>query len=90
MSEALTLTIMGMSIVFAVLIIIFGSIVLLNWLEKYLPAPAVAGGPAPGPAAPVSRAITPEEEAAVHAAMAHHLQRAPETIHVRITPANKE
>jgi len=88
MSQALFITAMGMTIVFMVLALIYGSIRILGLFESKLPAPVAAvAGAAPGASAP---ALTPEEEAAIHAAIAHHTGRAPETFQTRISPEKKE
>jgi Na+-transporting methylmalonyl-CoA/oxaloacetate decarboxylase gamma subunit len=82
-----------MSIVFMVLALTFGSIVFLGWLERRFPvAPAAAVAASSGAAFPAVEAasVTPEEEAAIHAAIAHHTGLAPETFQTRITPVKKE
>ncbi len=89
MSQALTITVLGMTIVFVVLALIYGSIVILGLFE---PKASVAGAPAALlPATPAGAdAVTPEEEAAIHAAIAHHTGRSPETFQTRISPVKKE
>ncbi len=88
MSQALFLTVMGMTIVYLVLALIYGSILILGWFESRTAA-AAAVVTASVPAGDAS-AVTPEEEAAIHAAIAHHTGRAPETFQTRISPANKK
>lgn len=90
MTQALTTTALGMTIVFLVLALIYGSIVILGLFEPKASVaaatiPPFSTAPAGGPAA-----VTPEEEAAIHAAIAHHTGRAPETFQTRISPVKKE
>jgi len=90
-TQALTITALGMTIVFLVLALIYGSIVILGLFEPKAsvaaaPAGFLAAMPVPGDPA----AVTPEEEAAIHAAIAHHTGRAPETFQTRISPVKKE
>lgn len=96
MSQAFVITGLGMTIVFVVLALTYGSIVLLGWLDRRFPvAPAaavaaVAAGSAAAFPAVEAASVTPEEEAAIHAAIAHHTGLAPETFQTRITPVKKE
>jgi Na+-transporting methylmalonyl-CoA/oxaloacetate decarboxylase gamma subunit len=85
----LIISALGMTIVFLVLALTYGSILMLGWFERRYPVLAPAAAPAGAVSAPAV-AVTPEEEAAIHAAIAHHMGRAPETFHTRITPEKKE
>ncbi len=84
MTDALTLTAIGMAVVFVALGLICGAIVVLGWLDRRM-TPAVAAPPPTG-GEPVGSTVTPAEEAAVHAALAHHLGRNPESFRTRIKP----
>ena len=84
MTEALTLTVIGMAVVFVALGLMCGAFVVLGWLDRRA-APAVAAS-SPSVERPAGTAVTPAEEAAVHAALAHHLGRDPESFRTRIQP----
>ena len=92
MSHALFITAIGMTIVFLVLALIFGSILILGWFERKFPVPAQASAAIlmTGSSFTSTAEVSPEEEAAVHAAIAHHTGRAPETFQIRISPDKKE
>ncbi len=91
MSQAFVLTGLGMSIVFIVLALTYGSIVVLGFMERRFAIPeSVATAPVFSPVAPADTGLTPEEEAAIHAAISHHTGMAPETFQTRITPVKKE
>jgi len=91
MSQAFVLTGLGMSIVFIVLALTYGSIVALGFLERRFATPETpVAAPSWSPAAPADSGITPEEEAAIHAAISHHTGMAPETFQTRINPVKKE
>jgi sodium pump decarboxylase gamma subunit len=92
MSQAFVITGLGMTIVFTVLALTYGSIVVLGFFERRFEV-APAAGASPVAAAPVASAdasLTAEEEAAIHAAISHHTGLAPETFQTRITPVKKE
>ncbi len=93
MTQALILTLMGMSIVFLVLSIIYAGVVALGWAEARF-APPVAASPANAgtvsPALPQSAGITEEELAVIHAALSHHLNLPSESFHINIQESNKE
>lgn len=93
MSQAFVITGLGMSIVFTVLALTYGSIVVLGFFERrFEVAPAAGAVTAPVASSEVSAPadLTPEEEAAIHAAISHHTGMAPETFQTRITPVKKE
>lgn len=93
MSQAFVITGLGMSIVFAVLALTYGSIVVLGVFERRFeaaPAAAVASAGEVGAPGVSSIRVTPEEEAAIHAAISHHTGLAPETFQIRVSPVKKE
>lgn len=85
MEQGLSITAMGMTVVFVVLIVIYFGIVLLNLTEKFFPPPA-----------PISRektakkvdaavsAASDEEIAAMKAALSHHLDMKPDRFDLEI------
>lgn len=88
MEKGLSITFVGMSVVFAVLIIIMLGIYILNFVEKFMPeqaAPAPAPRPTPSPVtAEGALAPTDEEVAAMKAAFAHHLKMKPDQFDLEI------
>lgn len=86
MSEALVLTIMGMGVVFVVLGLIYGAIVFLGVMDRLWPQheTVVASVASASPSIPSGESLSSEEEAAVVAAFAQYLNRAPNTFSIRI------
>ncbi len=91
MGKGLEITIIGMGVVFAVLIIINIGILLLKWLDGVLPAPKTEAPPPkkkrPAQGASAGRGLsgaTDEELAAMKAAFAHHLNLKPDQFHIEI------
>ena len=77
----LQISLLAMGVIFLVLTILIGLILILDALVPYVEPPAPPAKPQP--------AGGQEEEtvAAIHAAMAHHLGRAPHQLHItRIQP----
>lgn len=93
MSQAFVVTGLGMSIVFTVLALTYGSILVLGFFERHFevgPAAGAVTAPAASFHVAATADLTPEEEAAIHAAISHHTGRAPHTFETRITPVKKE
>ncbi|MBU1240775.1 OadG family protein [Myxococcota bacterium] len=89
MEKGLSITIMGMTVVFAVLIVIYISIALLTLTERLFPPPAVPDGPqprSPGNTSGGSQTGIPtdEEVAAMKAAFSHHLNMKPDQFDLEI------
>jgi len=89
MEKGLTITLMGMTVVFAVLIVIYIGIVLLSATERLFPPPAAPAGPS-GPVGPLpvggprTAAATDEEIAAMKAALSNHLDMKPDQFDLEI------
>ncbi len=93
MRDALILTVMGMGVVYLVLALIYGTIVGLGFMDRFWPQaapasgdPKAAGSPDPSSARQLAEGPQPEEEAAIVAALARHMNRPPETFSVQIQP----